>query len=137
MRTSVTQEAQNGCGVACFAFACGISYEEAAKFLGPEQAASEGFLVKHLVAELGRFGKNYQAKHVKVGTTPIYQEGAIVLIRRSRRYPNAHYVVRHEGYWMDPWINFRRNWCLSRAKSGYRKRLPGQPWYVISPTSPS
>jgi hypothetical protein len=35
---------------------------------------------------------------------------------------------------MDPWINFSsRMPDLTRAKSGFRKRLPGEAIYVIYP----
>ena len=132
MRASITQETVNGCGIACFAFVCNLSYAEAERFLGPKQAKSDNFVVKNLVSELRRFGLDYSAKYIKSGRRFSKVEGMIVLIRKSKSYPNAHYLVFHQGQWMDPWMNFHLR--ALKARSGYRKRLPGQPWYAIYPT---
>lgn len=131
MRKSITQEHGYGCGIACFAFACDISYAAAAGFLGEAQANSNRFIVKDFVRELNRYGKPYKASHVKPNQRIEYEEGMIILIRRSRRYPVGHYLIRYADSWMDPWINLRNDPNFAHAKSGFRKRLPGKPMYVL------
>lgn len=134
MRQSVTQEFGYGCGIACYAFAVKLSYKEAAERLGAAQACSERFWVKDLREALNEAGFTYVSRHVKPQIRKqIYKEGAIVLIRRSKLYPTGHYLIRHEGYWMDPWINLPYNKDINWAKSGFRKRLPGAPMYVLLP----
>ncbi len=134
MRQSVTQEFDYGCGIACFAFALNMTYQQAVTHLGESQAKSERFWVKDLVVALNSFGLHYVNKYVKPHIRPkIYREGTIVLIRRSKHYPTGHYLVRHNGQWMDPWMNVRSNNDIKRAESGYRKRLPGKPMYALIP----
>lgn len=134
MRESVTQEFDFGCGIACFAFALNLTYKESVFLLGPEQASSPKFYVKDLAKALNDAGLNYKSKHIKPHIrAQIYCEGTIVLIRRSKRYPVGHYLIRHGGYWMDPWINLVFNKNINQAKSGFRKRLPGTPMYALMP----
>jgi len=131
MKQSITQEHDYGCGVACFAFACELTYQDAAHFLGKEQANSNRFTVKHFVEELNRYGKNYRSKHVKPGEKVSYKEGMIVLLRRSKRYLTGHYLIRHNDKWMDPWINISQSKDIKCAHSGYRTRLPRKAMYII------
>ena len=134
MRESITQEFDYGCGIACFAFALNITYKEAAALLGPKQAASTRFWVRDLVNELRKQGKPYRAKYVKPYLRrKIYETGTIVLIRRSKRYPTGHYLIRYDGMWMDPWINLVVSKNIAQAKSGFRMRLPGNPMYALLP----
>ena len=96
MRQSITQEFDYGCGIACYAFALGISYKEAEKLLGEEQAMSIRFYVKDLALALNKAGKAYQSKYVKPHIRKLlYKEGSIVLIRRSNIYKTGHYLIRH------------------------------------------
>ena len=132
MRASITQEFDYGCGIACFAFACEMTYEQAAKHLGDLQANSTRFWVKDFAAALNNFGKSYVPKHIKPPLMrKIYKEGTIVLVRRSKQYPTGHYLIRHSEHWMDPWINLPFEKGINKAKSGFRKRLPGKPMYVL------
>lgn len=134
MKESITQEFDYGCGIACYAFALGITYREAANQLGDAQAKSHRFWVKDFRVALNRAGLSYVSQHHKPNNTKqSYVEGAIVLIRRSKNYPAGHYLIRHGEYWMDPWINLPYSKDILKAKSGYRKRLPGRPMYVLSP----
>lgn len=136
MRQAITQKMDYGCGIACFAFAAKLSYASAAEYLGAVQSESSRFWVKDFVKALNGYGLRYQSKYVKPHIRPlIYQEAAIVLIKRSKYYPAGHYVIRHNGHWMDPWINLPSNKNIREAKSGYRKRLPGNPMYVLLPES--
>lgn len=135
MRKSVTQEFDFGCGIACFAFALGLTYQQAVAHLGEIQANSTRFWVKDLTAALNNSGKNYTARHIKPRLrSKIYEEGTIILIRRSGRYPSGHYLIRHSDHWMDPWINLPHDKDIRNAQSGFRKRLPGKPMYAIFPT---
>lgn len=133
MRKSITQEYDYGCGVACFAFATHMSYQQAAKHLGYTQANSPRFYVKDLIKALNSAGEQYASRHIKAGARAGYPEGSIVLIRRAKLYPAGHYLIRHNCAWMDPWINLPYNKDVGQAQSGFRKRLPGQAMYIISP----
>jgi hypothetical protein len=132
MKKSITQEFDYGCGIACYAFAINLSYKEAATRLGAKQASSTRFWVKDLTTALNDAGAAYVSKYIKPHIRKlIYQEGTIVLIRRSKHYPSGHYLIRHNGRWMDPWINLPYDKNISHAMSGFRKRLPGTPMYAI------
>lgn len=134
MRGSITQEFDYGCGIACYAFALGLTYQQAAGVLGEEQTNSTRFWVKDLTAALNKSGIQYESKHFKPYLYKrIYKEGTIVLIRRSKTYPAGHYLIRHKKYWMDPWINLPTDRDIQNAQSGFRKRLPGSPMYAIFP----
>lgn len=134
MRESITQEFDYGCGIACFAFSLGLTYQQAANHLGELQANSTRFWVKDFRNALNSSGKQYVSKHIKPSIVrEIYREGTIILIRRSKRYPTGHYLIRHQGYWMDPWINLLLDNDIKHAKSGFRKRLPGKPMYILLP----
>lgn len=136
MRESITQELNYGCGIACYAFVLGISYKEAERRLGKEQAVSERFWVKDLTRALNETGLNYERKYVKPHVVPrIYEEGVVVLVGRSEEYPVGHYLVRRNTMWMDPWINLPNNRNIQEAKSGFRNTLPGIPKYAILPVS--
>lgn len=134
MRKSITQEFEYGCGIACFAFLLNTSYKRAEDLLGPKQAKSNRFWVKDLARALNNNGLRYQSRYInKKLRGHIYKEGTIVLIRRSKKYPAGHYLVRHGNHWMDPWINLPQSNDISRAKSGFRKRLPGSAMYALLP----
>lgn len=134
MKKSITQEHPFGCGIACFAFVCNVTYQQAVEFLGPKQANSNRFIIKNLVSELNRFGKPYKAKHINPGGKVNYVDGMIVLLRRSTKYPVGHYLVRYNSGWMDPHINLLQDKQFQNPKSGNRERLPGAAMYVIYPT---
>jgi hypothetical protein len=134
MRSSITQEFDYGCGIACFAFVFQITYRQAAEQLEIEQANSPRFWIKDFKAALNSFGKVYEARYIKPRLRKkIYREGTIVLIRRSKHYPCGHYLVRHANCWMDPWINLPLDNNIGHARSGYRKRLPGSSMYALIP----
>ena len=135
MRHTITQEDSMGCGAACVAFATSTSYSKAVSILGQDKAKSVGFQLKDIVHALSQLGYIYQFKHVKPKMKQaIYKNGAIVFIKRSTKYPYGHYLIRHGDSWADPWINLVLDKNIVHAKSGYRKRLPGQAQWVILPT---
>ncbi len=121
-----------GCGAACVAFVLKESYSKVISFLGKDKACSTGFSCQDLTKVLLKFGQRYSYKYLKPRLKKqIYQDGVIVFIKRSKRYPSGHYLVRHKGMWMDPWINFPKDKRIAKAKAGFRKRLPGKPIYMI------
>lgn len=129
---SVTQEHDFGCGAACTAFVSGQSYEYAVARLGKYKAGNKGYSCRDIVRLLNRHGKQYEYKYLKPRLKKeIYKENTIVFIARSNRYPAGHYLVRHGSEWMDPWINFYLNDDVSKAESGFRRRLPGRPIYAL------
>lgn len=133
MKDSITQEHNYGCGIACVAFVAECSYQKVTKDMGIDAAQNYGFWCKELTAELTKFGLNYIYRYLKPAIKKdIYAEGSIVFIERSKKYPAGHYLARHKGQWMDPWINFINNQDIQAADSGFRKRLPGRPIYLIS-----
>jgi hypothetical protein len=132
MRESITQEFDYGCGIACFAFVLEMTYKQAANHLGELQANSTRFWIKDFATALNNSGEHYIAKYMKPPMIKkIYKEGTIVLVRRSKHYPAGHYLIRHKGHWMDPWINLPTDNDITHAKSGFRKRLPGKPMYAL------
>ncbi|MDP1689514.1 MAG: cysteine peptidase family C39 domain-containing protein [bacterium] len=134
MRKSITQKDEMGCGVACLAFNLNCSYNKALQLLKGDRkkAKNYGFFCKDIVAGLHRSGENYQFKYIKTKIrNQIYQNQTIVFIKRSKKYPVGHYLCRYENLWMDPWINLPKDKNIKNAKSGFRKRLPGHPIYMI------
>ena len=133
MKKSITQESPNGCGIACFAFVCNLTYKQAEDFLGEEQAKSNRFIVKHFREELNRFGLLYNSHHVRPNQTIDPTEGTIVLLRRSQLFPVGHYLAFHRSKWMDPRINLQDDRIFQEPKSGFRDNLPGQVMYALMP----
>lgn len=132
MKASVTQKDDFGCGIACVAFVSGKSYQEVICALGDKKAKEKGFYCRELTMVLSEFGEQYGYCHLKPRNRGlIYTEDAIVFLKRSKLYPSGHYIVHYNGQWMDPWINFAVNKNINNAQSGYRKRLSGEPQYVL------
>ncbi len=130
----ITQEDEMGCGAACVAFIANTTYAQAVNILGLKKARTVGFRLKELVDSLDHFGLSYKFKHVKPKMEQsIYQDGVIVFIRRSARYPYGHYLVRNNNLWADPWLNLVLDKNLVNAKSGYRKRLPDKAQWAVLP----
>ncbi len=134
MRRSIAQEDPFGCGIACVAFVNGIGYKSAKKrfFKKPENAGNTGFLCKDLVKALSIANKDYNYKYMKRRMK--IKNNTIVFIKRSKFHPKGHYLVKSKIGWMDPWINFDiENPDVSKAVSGFRKRLPGKAIYAVFP----
>lgn len=133
MKPSITQELDYGCGVACFAFACSMTFKEAVEYLGKEYSVKYGWKPSDLVAALNGYGYKYKNNYVRKKPPASYSNGTIVLIERSPDYPVGHYLAFHDGLWMDPWINLCEDNNLAVAKSGFRKKLPGRAMYALVP----
>lgn len=129
-KRSVTQEEPLGCGIACVAYICEISYKTAKKkyFKNNNRAITLGYFCKDLVTALSKAGKSYSFMRVK--KKPTFKNGTIVFISRSKRYPMGHYLVKTDYGWMNPWINFPD---IKPARSCFSKKLPGKPVYMIFP----
>jgi len=133
---SVTQEDLLGCGIACVAFICNVSYRTAKKqyFRNLGDANKTGYLCKDLVKALSKADKQYSYKHLKKKIR--FKTNTIVFLGRSKKYPVGHYLVRTNVGWMDPWIDFDVDEAdIKKANSGFRIRLPEKPIYVIFPLS--
>lgn len=135
MIESITQKLDYGCGVACFAYICGLSFENAVEFLGKEYSVKNGWRPSDLVNELIRAGYSYKNRYVRKNAHDEYPIQSIVLIERSRGYPVGHYLVLTPRGWMDPWINLSETNDIQKAESGFRKELPGNPMYALVPIS--
>lgn len=130
------QKHEFGCGAACVACVTHSSYCDVVRDLGLQRARTHGFYCRELVESLHRRGYQYEYRHIKPALRRIvYEPGVIVFVRRSRRYPAGHYVVRTSRGWADPWINMPRNRRISAAEAGVRLRLPGLPQYALFPVS--
>lgn len=135
MKQSVTQKLDYGCGVACFAYICDMTFDQAVKSLGKEYSVKHGWRPSDLVTKLNNYGYKYKNNYVRKKLDTNYPIGTIVLIERSLKYPVGHYLVLDENGWMDPWINLTVSNNLSSAKSGFRKILPGKAMYALVPIS--
>src|ERR1035437_2602542 len=106
MKKPIAQEHTAGCAVACVAFVLNISYQKALTLFvnGKSYVGIRGFYARKVVAALGRYGKHYSYHYInKRNLGKIYEEGLIVFIGRSKKYPQGHYLCREGSYWMNPW----------------------------------
>lgn len=133
MRKSITQELDYGCGVACFAFVLGISFQQALVILGKDYSVKHGWRPSDLVSALNKNGFKYSNNYVRKKQINTYPDGTIVLIERSPNYPVGHYLVLDNNQWMDPWINMPMDNFLENAESGFRSKLPGKAMYALIP----
>jgi hypothetical protein len=134
MKQALSQQHDLGCGLACVAFIADAPYGKVAEILGGEKADTNGFTCKELVTALSKLGLEYNYKYIKPYLRQsIYKDGTIVFIKRSSKYPYGHYLTRFQGKWMDSWVNLPFDKNIKNAKSGFRKRLPGKPIYMVYP----
>lgn len=132
MKKPVKQEDGFGCSIACLAFLTNKTYEEVANNLGREKAKTKGFFCREIVNYLKKLGYQAEFHYLKPKwRKKIYNDRTIVFIKRSKKYPYGHYLVRHQNLWMDSWINFSYNKDIKNSKAGFRKRLPDKPIYGI------
>lgn len=131
---AITQRDQFACGAACVSFITQKKYNDVISLLGNSLAKRRGFYCKDLATALLKLGFSYCYKYIKPRLkNKIYKDAVIVFIKRSKGYPYGHYLARHKGTWMDPWINLREDSYIGHARSGFRKRLPGKPIYALFP----
>lgn len=129
----VRQEDPMGCGVACVAFLLGKSYQQTLKLFpqGKKRAMTVGFTVKMVRTALMSSKESYKQSYLWPTIRHlIYQNGSIVYLKHSKKFPYGHYIARSNGIWMNPWINLPEK----PIKAGFQKRLPEQPSFVIFKT---
>lgn len=134
MSNHIVQKDPYGCGIACVAFILNKEYFEVLSLIesGSFKAKNSGFSCKDLVMILKKVQKDYRYKYITTKLKKkIYNNYTIIFIKRSKKYPAGHYLCRYNKQWMDPWLNFQINHNINKAKSGFRKRLPGKPIYMI------
>ncbi len=131
MTKSITQQGPSGCAPACVAQILGISYRRAVALFknGEIKQIYQGFYCREIVTVLKKRGIDAEFRYVnKKIIKKIYRDKTIVYIKRSVKYPQGHYLCRSNNMWMDPWINMPK---MNPSKSGFRKKLPGKPVYMI------
>jgi ABC-type bacteriocin/lantibiotic exporter with double-glycine peptidase domain len=132
MKIPLAQKDNFGCGLACIAFLTNQTYEKVVNDLGRKKAKTKGFYCREITVYLKKLGYQTEFHYLnKKWRNKIYQDKTIVFIRRSKKYPYGHYLIRYQNYWMDSWINFQKNKDIKNAKAGFRKKLPGKPIYGI------
>jgi hypothetical protein len=134
----VSQEHLLGCGVACVASRCGITYKDALSlFSHPEHAWTRGYYCEEMVEALKSAGFFYSfarfdptdagnkiARLLKIPGTIAFQE-------RCEEYPHGHFFVRTSSGWMNPWSNFP--W-MDEIKSEIQPEIAGNISFVIFET---
>jgi hypothetical protein len=126
----VTQEAPMGCGIACAASLCGLSYKQARKLFtnGSVKDRTIGFYNKDFVEALAKIGilaKGYSAKQWKGKRI---KPGTIVFSKRSKLYRVGHFLLKTKKGWMDPW---KAGATIKEARAGWRKIFPGEKdWFI-------
>lgn len=126
----VTQESPMGCGVACCASLASLSYKQMRKHFekGEIKDCTTGFYNKDIISALSKVGflaKGYSAK--RRGNKRI-NPGTIIFIKRSKDYPEGHFLLKIQRGWMNPWINYPH---IKPAKGGFQSKLPGKIEWVI------
>lgn len=128
----VTQKNSLGCGVASVAYVLEIAYEDAMLYFDSDKVKRSGCYCKDLLGVLKQNRVNCCHRYLKgYLKKKIYKSRTIVFIKKSKRYPAGHYLVRTNDGWHDSWINFPKDKNIKNAKSGIRKRLPGKAIYAI------
>lgn len=133
MKRPVVQKDEYGCSVACMAFLLDKNYDELLNLIpdGKNKVIENGLICKEITDVLNNFG-SFEYKYIKPNLKDEILKGeTIVFIKRSKEYPSGHFLIRYKNEWMDPWINLLRNKDIKKAKTGFRKELPGTPIYLI------
>lgn len=122
---AIAQEHTLGCAVACVASLCDLPYKQTLSLFS--KSPEKGYYCKDIVLALRRKNKFYiyaKYKDQKLETR------TIVFIRRSKKYPAGHFLLKTNKGWMNSWLNYP---CIAPVKAGFQKRLPGAPQWVIAP----
>lgn len=127
----ITQIHPMGCGVACVASRCNITYSQALKaFKTPKLAWTRGIYCKEIVTALRNSGLEYKFERFATHRHKkhLAKAGTIIFTRPSLQYPSGHYFIRTKNGWMNPWINFPE---MTPAKAGIQKNMDQKISYVI------
>lgn len=134
------QKDPNGCGIACLANLLNRPYDLIKKdfekkFYTVERGTKMFDLVNYLKIQKLNYKSKFfnQNKKYKLNKKEAsdYSKilGSITLIAKNEKYPIGHYLLRVKDGWVDPWYNLPN----MNIKAGLRKKLPGDPWYVLYP----
>ncbi|MBI4116493.1 hypothetical protein HY449_01995 [Candidatus Pacearchaeota archaeon] len=127
----IPQKDSMGCAVACVASILGISYKKSLKFFGIKKADKPNFYCRDIAKILNKKGFNYSYGKVIPKTEKyLKNSGTIVFIRRSKKFPFGHYLLKTKNGWMNSWINFPK----IPIKAGFQKKLLGIPQWLIYKT---
>ncbi len=126
---AVTQEHPMGCAIACVASLLGVSYKNHYGYSKKENAAKKGYYIKDIILALKKRKLRYKGSKVTNKTRKYLNKiGSIAFIKRSKRYPAGHYLLKTNKGWMNPWINYPE---IAPAKSGFNKNLPGKAQWIL------
>ena len=128
----IVQQDPYGCGIACTAFVFGLNYQQTKKYFR-KKGNKPNFYCKDIVAALAKGRKDYHYNYV--GNKKLnFKENTIVFIKKSKKFPYGHYLVKSKEGWMDPWINLDiNNPQIKKARAGFIKRIPGRITWAIIP----
>ena len=116
----VSQRDQFGCGVACVAYLCKKSYDDAKTFFNSDRIHEYGCDCIDIVNALARCGFNYAYKQY-AGEYMYIPDRSIVFVGPSKIYRVGHYLVKcNDSTWMNPWI-YGEN--VTEAQAGYQHNL--------------
>ncbi len=134
------QKDPNGCGIACLANLLNRDYDEVkTDFENRFYTIDKGIKMFDIVKYLNKKSLNYKSKFfnqnkkykLNVEEADCYSRipGSITLIKKNEKYPIGHYLLKVQGGWIDPWYNLPDR----DIEAGIRRKLPGNPWYVLYP----
>ncbi len=128
----VAQEDSMGCGVACVASVLEISYKDSMKLFDEKRSSTKGYYLKDLLQALNKKGVIYKSGKVTDKTRKyVNKVGSIVFVKRSKKFPVGHYLLKTSKGWMNPWINSVK---ITHAKADFQQKLPGTAqWIVYQP----
>lgn len=123
------QEDLMGCAVACTASLLGKEYSKTLKLFRKSCANTRGYYCKEIIQSLSNAGLHYNYSKVNDQSKKYLKlYGTIVFVKRSRKYPSGHYLLRTNRGWMNPWINYPK---INPVKAGFQKKLPGKAQWVL------
>ena len=126
----ISQETIMGCAVACCASLSGLSYKKMQDYFdnGKLKEQTTGFYNKDIVSALNRVGIKAKGYSIKGWGNKKIMIGTIVFIKRSKKYPKGHFLLKTKRGWMNPWMNYPN---INPARAGFQKELPGKVDWVI------
>lgn len=125
----VAQEDPMGCAVACVASLLGLSYKKTLRLFDKNKASTKGYYLKDIVLVLKKKRVKYRGAKITDKTKKyINKAGSIVFIKRSKKYPAGHYLLKTKNGWMNPWLNYPK---INPARAGFMKKLPGKAQWIL------
>ncbi len=125
----IVQEHPMGCAVACVASLVGRNYKKALQLFNKNKASTKGYFCNEITKALKKRNLTYSyAKANKNTKKHLKISGTMIFIKKSRKYPDGHYLVKTENGWTNPWINYPK---INLAKAGFQKKLPGKAQWIL------